>query len=329
MSDGKVRVSFADGGKAGVGASVGAHIQLGKWGGKSEASVEGAAAVTAGRVWILKNAKAAERFIARFGESQRLDGRLKQDIGKICPLCGDLVGAPAAPPQPDEKWISGGLAFGTTLGIGAGPLGAKVDATLRAAIGRRISKTGTTWFSRVDTRLVGIVDAFGGGLDGQADGSGVASLELDRTGRPVRLKIVREGRLSSREGLRLPVRLRSLIGDTRSGSGRAIESDSVLELRTAEDREAASKFLAAVGSLDPAAAYEAASRLRAAMDDHGQRTIRRWKLSRRITGVGAGAALGIRLGMDATSSTDDQRLASVASRVGGLGWLPRADCLAV
>ena len=329
MSDGKVRVSFTDGGRAGAGTAVGAHLQVGKWGGRAEATVDAGAAVTAGRVWVLKDSKAAERFIAKFADSQKLDGKLRQGIEKICSLCGELVGAPSAAPPPDERWISGGLGVGATLGLGVGPVSGKVDATLRAAIGRRTSRTGTTWFSRVDARMLGEIDAFGGGLDGQADASGIASLELDKAGRPVRLKVVREGKISTREGLRLPVRLKNLIGDTRTGRGHAIESESVLELRTQADRDAALAFLAAVRTVDPVTAFDAANRLRHALDDHGQRTVRRWKLSRRVSGLGVGAALGIRLGMDASSSTDDQRLASVASSVGHLGWLPRADCLAV
>ena len=329
MSDGKVRVSFADGGKAGVGTAVGAHVKVGKWGGEAEATLDAGVAITSGKVWVLPNASAAERFIARYGNSQKLDGKIRQGIEKICPLCGTIAGAPAAPPYPDERWLSGGLAAGATVGIGVGPVSAKVDGTLRTAIGRRTTKSGTTWFTRVDARLMGVVDALGGGLDAQADSSGIASIELDRSGRPIKLKVVREGKISTREGLRLPVRLRNLIGDTRTGRGQAIESESMLELRTEADREAALGFLTAVRSVDPVAAFEAASRLRSAMDDHGQNTVRRWKLSRRVSGVGAGLALGIRLGADANSTTDDQRLASVASRIGRLGWLPRADCLAV
>ncbi len=76
-SDGKVRVSFADEGRVGVGAAVGAHIQVGRLGGTAEASVDGGLALTAGRVWLLPNRAAAERFVARFGDSQRLAGRLE------------------------------------------------------------------------------------------------------------------------------------------------------------------------------------------------------------------------------------------------------------
>ncbi len=329
MSDGKVRVSFSDGGRVGAGTAVGAHVQIGKWGGQAEATLDGGVAITSGKVWVLPDSASAERFIARYGSSQKLDGKLRQGVEKICPICGTLVGAPSTPPQPDERWLSGGLAAGTTLGIGVGPVSAKLDGTLRAALGRRTTKAGTTWFTRVDARLMGVVDALGGGLDAQADSSGVASLELDQAGRPVKLKVVREGKISTRDGLRLPLRLRNLIGDTRTGRGQAVESESVLELRTEADRDAALGFLAAIRSVDPAAAFDSASRLRAAMDDHGQNTVRRWKLSRRVSGLGAGAAFGIRLGADANSTTDDQRLASVASRIGRLGWLPRADCLAV
>jgi hypothetical protein len=329
MSDGKVRVSFADGGKAGLGVAVGAHVHLGQWGGKAEASADAGVAVTAGRVWVLPDPAAGERFIQRFGESQRLTGRVKNAIGSVCPLCRTVVGGTSGPPAPDERWYSGGLAVGSTAAIGMGPLSARLDATLRAALGRRMSKAGTTWFTRVDSRLLGSVDALGVGVEGLADANGVASLEIDPNGQLTRLKITREGRIASRMGMRLPVRLRKLLGDTRSAQGSAVESETVLELRTEADRDAALRFLGALSSLDPHAGHSAVASLRESVEANGQRTVRRWRLSRRAAGLGAGAALGVRLGMDASSSTDDQRLTSVASKVGQLGWLPRADCLAV
>jgi len=59
------------------------------------------------------------------------------------------------------------------------------------------------------------------------------------------------------------------------------------------------------------------------------RTVRTWRLRRSQTGIGAGAALGLRLGADAFSATEDQQLVSVDSKLPGLDWLPRADCLLV
>jgi len=329
MSDGRVRVSFSDGARAGLGASVGAHMRFGGWGASGEAAIDGGASVTAGRVWVLPSAKAAERFITAFGSSQRLDGRLRSALGKACPLCGVLAGAPKAPPEPDERWISGGFTAGGSLGLENGPIGGKLEATLRGALGRRTSRTGTTWFLRLDDRVTGIVDLFGGGLDAQLDANALASLETDLSGVPKRLKIFKESKLSTRRGFRLPTKLRQVIGDSRAGDGQVIDNEVTLELVSASDRAAAVDMLTALRGLDPAGLLEARGRLSAALAERGARTVRRWRLSRRVTGVGAGGALGVRLGADASSATDDQRLISVATQLPGLGWLPRADCLPV
>ncbi|CAB4861226.1 MAG: hypothetical protein F2799_00935 [Actinobacteria bacterium] len=329
MSNGKVRVSFSDGARAGLGAAVGAHMRLGPWGARGEAAIDGGAAVTSGRVWVLPSAKAAQSFLSAFGGSQRLDGRLRSALGKVCPLCGVLAGAPKPPPEPDERWISGGFTAGGSLGFGTGPIGGKLEATLRGALGRRTTKTGTTWFMRLDDRVTGILDLFGGGLDAQLDANAVASLETDLNGAPTRLKIFKESKLSTRRGFRLPTKLRQVIGDSRTGDGEVIDNEVTLELASEADREAAVDLLAAGRNLDPAGLLEAKGRLSVGLAQRGVRTVRRWSLSRRVAGVGAGGALGLRLGADASSSTDDQRLTSVATQLPGLGWLPRADCLAV
>jgi hypothetical protein len=173
------------------------------------------------------------------------------------------------------------------------------------------------------------VDLFGGGLDAQLDANALASLETDLSGVPKRLKIFKESKLSTRRGFRLPTKLRQVIGDSRAGDGQVIDNEVTLELVSASDRAAAVDMLTALRGLDPAGLLEARGRLSAALAERGARTVRRWRLSRRVTGVGAGGALGVRLGADASSATDDQRLISVATQLPGLGWLPRADCLPV
>ena len=329
MSDGRVRVSFVDGGTAGVGTAVGAHLRVGVWTAKGEAAVDVGAALTAGRVWVLPNAASAKRFVSRFGAAQKVGGRLRIELAKACPLCFALVGKPEGPPAPDEHWISGGLLVRGAVGLGAGPVGLKLEAVLRGALGRRVTRAGTTWFMRVDDRLIGSIDAMGRGLDGQVDSNAVISLETDRSGKPVRLKLLRESKFSVRNGLRLPSRLRNLIGHGGAGNGQAIDSESSLDLLTGSDRAAAADFLGSVGSLDLQAVLESGARLGKALDDHGVRTVRTWRLRRSQTGIGAGAALGLRLGADAFSATEDQQLVSVDSKLPGLDWLPRADCLLV
>ncbi|MEI7888812.1 MAG: hypothetical protein WCI34_00760, partial [Actinomycetes bacterium] len=138
----------------------------------------------------------------------------------------------------------------------------------------------------------------------------------------------KESKFSARQGFRLPTKLRQVIGDSRAGTGEVTDSEVTLELVSDADRAAALDLLAAGRAMDPGALLNASGRLASALDQRGAKTVRRWRLSRRVTGVGAGGALGLRLGVDASSSTEDQRLSSVATQLPGLGWLPRADCLA-
>lgn len=329
LSDGRVRVSFADGGRAGLGAAVGAHFTLGRVGAKAEASVDGGLALTAGRVWVLPGRAAAERFVARFGASQRLDGRARVELERICAICGVLAGAPARPPDPDERWRAGGLAAGSTLGVAAGPARAEIESLLRGAVGRRTTAAGTTWFLRLDDQVAGSLDALGGGLDGQVESHSVAALESDRQGTPKRLRITTEHRISTRKGLRLPAKLRSIVGSDATGAGRVVESESVLDLTDADDRRLALELLRAVPRLDPSGALRSGRGLAGALAERGRRTVRVYRLGRSGIKVGAGAALGVRLGVDGASRNDSQQLVSVATKLPGLGWLPRADCLAL
>jgi len=327
-SDGTVRVSFADGARAGVGAAVGAHIGVGSGEAKAEASADAGLAVTAGRVWVLPNVASAKRFVARFGDSQRPVGRLRAELERLCPVCAAVVDAPSRPPRPDERWIAGGLAADSQISIGAGPASAQISSALRGSIGRRQTATGTSWFLRLDDQVAGLIDAVGAGVDGQIERHALAALELDSSGAPQSLRITIEDRVASRQNLRIPSSVKRLLGSTSAGSGQVIESEMLLPLVEPGVRQEALALVAAAGSGDLQRAASNARRLATTLQGHGVRTIRRWKLTRTGGSLGAGVALGVRLAVDGQSRIDDQRLVAVASRLPGLDWLPRADCLA-
>ena len=328
-SDRTVRVSFADGARAGLGAAVGAHIGIGRSQAKAEGSIDLGLAVTAGRVWVLPNVAAAKRFVAKFGDLQRPVGRLRAELERLCPVCTAVVGARLRPPRPDERWIAGGLAADSQFSVGAGPASAQLNSALRGAIGRRQTAAGTSWFMRLDDQVSGLLDAVGAGLDGQVERHAVAALELDRGGAPQNLRITIEDRLASRRNLRIPRSIKQLLGGTTSGSGQVIESELLLPLTDPRSREQAISLVTAIGSADLSRAANAARSLASTLQAQAVRTIRRWQLTRSGGVIGAGAALGVRLGIDGQSRNDDQRLVAVATRLPGLDWLPRADCLAV
>lgn len=328
LSDGRVRVSFADTSGAGVGAAAGAHLQIGGLGANAEASADATFAITAGRAWTFENAAAAKRFVARYGSAQRLDGRLAQRVRSLCPPCAMIVDSPKAPPKPDERWVVGGISAHGNAGVAAGPLKASVDVVLKGALGRRISRNGAVWYLRLDDRLAGELDALGFGVDAQGGAVGLVAFDVGTDGTPRSIRITVEHRASTRKGLHVPRVLRGVVGRGAVGAGEVVESESLLSLATPADRALALKLVSALGDADPAAARHAAAGLQEAISARGIRTIRRFSLSRGGTRVGAGAAAGLRLGLDVALDDSDQRLVGAASRLPGLGWLPRADCLA-
>ncbi|MEI6446444.1 MAG: hypothetical protein WCO96_01030 [Actinomycetes bacterium] len=327
-SDGSVRVSFADEGRVGLGAAVGAHVESGRIAGRAEASVDGGVAVTAGRVWVLRDRAAAERFVARFGESQRFSGRLKRDLGLLCPVCAAIAGSPDPPPQPDEHWYAGGLQIGSSLAVSAGPASAGLESLLRGAVGRRVARNGTTWFLRFDDQILGSLDLLAHGVDSQIEKHSLVSLDLDRAGRPVRLKVTVQRRVSTRRVNRLPRSLRAILGSSAGGAGRVVESETSLDLRDPRSRRTATALLAGVKGADPRSSSDALRGVRSQLRERGIGTVRIWSLDRSGSRLGVGAGLGARLGIDAQSRAESQRLLAVASRLPGLDWLTRADCLA-
>ena len=328
LADGRVRVSFADSSKIGVGAAAGAHIAIGSLGTNSEVGADAGLVVNAGRAWLLPSAAAAERFIAKYGSSQHLESGLREGLRRACPLCGVLLDSPSRPPEADERWLSGGLAAGANAHLAGGPFKAGVEASLAAAAGQRQTRSGTTWFMRLDDRIAGSVDALGAGIDGQARVTAVVALELDRSGNPRAVRITSERRISTRRGLRVPAALRRILGATAVGNGELIESESLLQLASDADRSAAMELIASANHFDPVGGARALAAVRDALDARGIRTLRRWKMTRSGARGGAGAGVGARLGLDVNFEDSRQRLVGVVSRLPGLGWLQRADCLA-
>lgn len=323
LSDGRVRVSFADTGRIGAGASVGAHATIGKFGAKAEASAEAGAVFSSGRVWLFTHVASAERFIARHAASQDLGGRLGSELVRICPLCGVIAGSRGEPPPPDEVWVSGGLQSGATAGASVGPASAELNATLRGALGHRRSRKGISWFLRLDGQASAAAGAIAFGLDGQVESHIVASIEFDRRGKARRLRLVGEGQYSGRRGLRLPGRLRSLLGASASGRGEAIESEVVIPLHGGDDLRAALAALRA-----PPGMQDGGDWLEQALDQRATRTLRRFRVSRSGLRIGAGVGLGIHAGVDVQTREEGARLIAAATRLPGVGWLPRADCIA-
>lgn len=327
LSDGRVRVSFADRGGLGAGAGAGAHFELSGGGASSEVRADAAFTVSSGRAWLLPDQPAAKRFVAAYGASQSLDGRIAMRLRGLCPPCGLFAADPPKVPPADERWVAGGLSLNGKGGLSAGPARASVDVALGAAAGRRERRDSTVWYLRADDRISGELDAIGTGIDGQASVAAVIALELGRDGEPRSLRITSERRASTRRGMHVPLALRRVVGRGAVGHGEVLESESLLSLEAPRDRELALRLIAGLRSADPETARNAARGLKQAMSLRGIATVRRYALTGDRSRIGAGAAVGLRLGLDVALDQTAQRLTAVGTRLPGLGWLPRADCL--
>ena len=182
---------------------------------------------------------------------------------------------------------------------------------------------------RIDDQAAAAVDGFGFGIDGQIEAHAVAAVEIDRAGHPRRLRLTAEHQVSARRGLRLPARLKALLGASVEGHGESIESELVLPLRAADDLRSVIALLRSRGARPSEAASFGLGRLRELIASRGVRTVRRFRLTRSGYRVGAGAGLGVHAAIDVQTRDEHAQLIAAVTRLPGLNWLPRADCLAL
>lgn len=327
-SDGSVAITFADAASAGLTAGVGAHVEAGPVRAGAVAGVDGGLTFAAGREWRLRDAAAAARFLRRYAAGQEMLGRAWRQVRELCLLCGLLSADPPSPPPPDVRYEAGGAALGAHARAGIGALQSTADAALAGAIGRRVERGGDrTWYLRVDARAAahaGLV----AGIDGLASGSAVLAYTTDAAGRPARLETTVTGRVAGARGARLPPGMRRALG-LRLQSGTAVEQESALDLSDPAAAEAARDVLDALGSGGPVAVGQALAALAERMREAGATTIRTWAERGGRANAGAGLGAVARLDADYSRERTRQALTGVATRLPGLEFMPRADCLAV
>lgn len=327
-SDGSVAIVFADAAKAGLTAGIGAHLEAGPVRAGADAGVDGGLIFTAGREWRLRDAAAAERFLRRYAAGQEMLGRAWRKVRELCLVCGLLTDDPPSPPPPDVRYEAGGASLGAHGRVGVGALQSTAEAALAAAIGRRVERGGArTWYLRIDARAAAHAGLIAG-LDGLVAGSAIVGYTTDAGGRPARLEINVAGRAAGARGARVPPGMRRALG-LRLQSGTAYEQESALDLSDPAASAAARDLLGALGSGGPVAVGEALAALARRMRESGFTTVRTWAERGGRAHAGAGLGAGARLDADYANERTRQALTGVATRLPGLGFMPRADCLAV
>lgn len=319
FSDGAVAVTFADTGSGALTAGVGAHFDLGRVKVGAQAAAAVGVGFTTGRTWRFASQGAADAFVHRYGSDQTVLGRLGNDARRVCPVCHLIGWEPAKPPAPNATYLQGGglLQAGASAGLG---LRAEVRGALTGALGRRRARGGaTTWYVRLDGEVAARVSA-GLGVGAGSGASALGEYTVDGAGRPKRL-VVRVAGRGLMESARRPGGF--------SGHGGAVETEIALDLEDPGNGAAAQALLAALADGRASELPRRVESLLKRVRDHGTATLRTFALRDRHGGLDAGVALGVVAGGGYAHADQQLDLTGVYERLPGLGFLPRADCLAM
>ncbi|MCW3066938.1 MAG: hypothetical protein JWN32_4110 [Solirubrobacterales bacterium] len=325
-SDGSVTVTFTNSGGGGGVAGIGASFQVGHLQAGVGATAEAAVKFTAGRSWTFANRAAADGFVKRYGGDQDLGTHIINDARRtICFFCAALGWAPRKQPPADVTYTEGGLrlALGAhaTMGWGAG-----LQAALTGAIGHSDERASgrRTAYLRLGGEASGEwFSAFG--LGAVARATGIAALTFDRHDHPValRLELVTSHAVTYQA---LPEGAGRLAKDMH-GSGDLQEVEVDLDLADPASHAAAQAFLRGRLTGGPAAIAGRGADFARFVNEHGTTTVRTFASRDGHGGLGATLALGAEVGGGLSHSSQHLRLTGVYTRLPGLGFLPRADCL--
>lgn len=316
FSDGHAEVTFADSGTAGVGGAVGATFRLGRARAGAEASGDVSLGWTSGLVWRFHDVDAAQRFLKRYRSLQTTPGRVLNDAQKLCWKLCDVLGVGAKHlPAADFRFDEGTAHAGAQVQLGA-EKGAAGRIDLSGALGVRRGIDGSrTYYLALGEAIAGRL-FIGPGLQLTGRAAGVAALTVGRDGRPVRLAITTGGQVLAGHG-KDKHRPRWLQQDF-AGDGRLVERETVLDLTDPAAARAAHAILhgpARSAALDW-------------LDRHAVSTLRAWQVGERHAGLGGSFGVGLSAGAEVGTDDSDARLVGVATKLPGLPFLARADCLA-
>jgi Flp pilus assembly pilin Flp len=308
-SDGHVVVRFADDQEVGLTGSLGPSFAWGDV--RAGVDVDLSVSFASGRAWSFPHAAAARRFVERYGGLQTVGGRVVDDLRRDCLLCRMVGWGPKRLPPPTESYeeLGSSLSALAKLGVDATDgLGPELGGAVAAAIGLRHDPAGrrTVYFRLGGSSALALFAAMGASTGTEA--SGTVGVTLDRRNRVVSLRFDGAAVASGRRG-----RAYELETEVPIGSSTAHEQvrDVLRALAPAH-----------VGDL-PAAVVRAAKWAR----DHAAVTRREFALTDDRRDVGAEVGLGVKLGGRYGHGDRRLRLVDAQTRLPGLSFLPRADCL--
>lgn len=330
-SDGRVTVTLSDGSVLGAEVGLGARLAFGARGTGADARAGAEAIWGSGRAWHFPDAASAAAFVDRYGAKATIGGKLVDQVRSRCSIVCDVIGwrPHARLPPPDETHAEGGAAARLTAALG---LGERSSGGLEASglLGRRETRAGeTTWYFKLTAAAAAMLRIPHGELAGVGEGSGVVSYRIDRAGRPLQLGVTFAGEGAGRGALEL-ARGRGAArgaGGGRAHEGVVVELDATLDLTDPDNLAPAAALVDALRSADPSAVGVRLAALGERIADHGRLDLRAYELDRTARGVGASIALGVKLGGAFERDTRRLRLIDALTRLPGLPFLARQDCL--
>jgi hypothetical protein len=303
LSDGRVRVTVAQGTGAGVAGELG--IELGIGGRDVKAGVEVGGGADAGfeRTFLAPDGPAADRLIARLDDDDAPVG------GAVTGIVGFVRGRGAAAGEA-SRTVTFGARAQAEVGLRALGLGPRARAWRGMVTGIRLEHASgdRTLLLRLPREAGAELAAGVAGLDGAVTLSREAELTLARDGTPAELVVRVRG--EARGEAELPgVHVQG--GDLREAEARLDLADPVV-------RELAGRL--AGGDLGAIRALAGRVAAGARVD------VRHYTTRRDGSEKGAMAKAGVALGAEHATATETARLVSAHGREPGRGWSERLDC---
>lgn len=300
-SDGSVVLSVQDAAELGGEVGVQAGVTVAGRGLTAAARLAGDGLGGRGRSFVVADAAAADRLLARLGEEG-------SGVRALVSGGDDAL-------VPHERWWLAGEGMDAEAKLRGGGLApnAQADASLVAEVRERVRTGERTYVLRSDGELSAALTAPLARLGMSSPSHLSIELALDRRGSPGSLT------LRAARGVHGEARL----GPWRSGGGDLVEAEARLDLADPVTRSLARSLLSRSRALPAARA------LAARLADRARIDVRVYETTRRESVKGATAALIVKGGYEVVEVTRTARLVAAAGREPGMGWARRLDCVGV
>lgn len=300
-SDGSVVLSVQDTAAAGGEVGAQAGVTVAGRGLTAVARLAGEGRGGRGRSFVVPDAAAADRLVARLGEEG--------------PGVRALVSGGDDALVPHERWWLAGESMDAEAklrGAGLAPT-AHADASLVVQVRERVRTGERTYVLRSDGEMAAALTAPLAGVGMSSPSHMSVELALDRRGSPASLT------LRAARGVHGEAKL----ARWHSGGGDLVEAEARLDLADPVTRSLARSLLSRSRALPAARA------LAARLADRARIDVRVFETTRRESVKGASAALIAKGGYEVVEVTRTARLVAAAGREPGMGWARRLDCVGV